>query len=213
VSSNLVKAVEGRELRFMTLTLRSTDAPLSEVITRLYRCFARLRRDRGVGSCMVGGLYFLELTLNNTTLQWHPHLHILYEGSYILLRTLTNTWHRITGDSFVVDLRAIRNSKMAAGYIAKYASKAIGSNVVFCPEKLAEAISGLAGRRVFNVFGTWKSMQLSKAPEDGLLWTCIGHLGDVMRDAKRGAPAALLILRQLRSTNVSHPITLFDHSP
>lgn len=213
VSSNIIAALEGRHLRFMTLTLRSTDSPLTDVLTRLYKCFARLRRDKAIQGCMTGGMYFLEITLGSQTEQWHPHLHILYEGTYIPLKVLTDTWHVVTGDSFIVDIRALKDSRSAAGYVAKYASKAIGSNIVFNPEKFAEVIVGLVGRRVFSCFGDWRKMDLSKAHDDGSVWVCIGHLGHIIMDAQRGVPAAMAILRQLRGSNVEHPITLFDHPP
>jgi hypothetical protein len=197
----------------MTLTLRSTDAGLAETISRLYQCFARLRRSREIGKCMSGGLYFLELTLNSTTLQWHPHLHVLYEGSFIPVKRLSEVWHQTTGDSYIVDLRALRDSKAAAGYVSKYAGKALGANVVLIPQKLQEAMRALAGRRVFSCFGDWQHLSLSKAREDATEWECIGALGAVIRDAQRGVPEALAILRQLRSCHVTDPLTLFDSPP
>lgn len=213
VSANIVKACDGRQLRFITLTLRSTDRPLQETIDRLLKSFNRLRRTHICSKSMVGGIYFLEITLGTSTGLWHPHLHVLVEGSFIPQKLLADEWLSITGDSYIVDIRALRDSKAAAGYVAKYAGKALSANVINDPDHLREGIVALAGRRVFSCFGTWVHLNLSKHPESAQEWETVGTLAAILADARAGNVSACAIVRSLGRSNAHDPLTLFDEHP
>lgn len=213
VSANIAKACDGKQLRFVTFTLRSTDSPLSESIDRLLESFGRLRRNPVYRKSMTGGVYLLEITLGSASGLWHPHLHVLVEGSYIPIKPLQDAWLSITGDSYIVDIRALRDSKAAAGYVAKYAGKALSSNVVNDPARLKEAILALKGRRVFSCFGSWVHLNLSKHPESAEEWETVGTLAAILADARSGNVAACAIVRQLRRSDAHDPITLFDPHP
>ena len=158
VVGNVAQVLEGRALRLMTLTLKSSDVDLSAQITRLYKSFAKLRRRKEIRASLTGGLYFLEITFNDKTRQWHPHLHALFEGSYIPQALLRDLWLDITGDSFIVDVRGFRDSRMAAGYVAKYATKGVAGNVFTDPARLLQAVEALHGRRTFQTFGTFTDL-------------------------------------------------------
>lgn len=213
VVHNVLKACEGKELRFLTLTLKSQAVPLTDQLDRLYKAFATFRRTKAIKQCMTGGVYFTEITLNNATQQWHVHLHCLFEGTFLPHPLIKATWLKVTGDSFIVDVRMIRNAGTAASYISKYASKGIGSNVWHNRDRLAEVFAALAGRRLFSSFGDWKALNLSKHDEDGGEWICIGSLTCVLRDAADRVPEAMAIISYLRRSNVHDPLTLFDKPP
>lgn len=139
--------------RFMTFTLLSSDAPLGEQLARLRACFGRLRRTKLWKLRAAGGLYTVEVTYNPKTGQWHPHIHVVAEGSYIPQRELASEWERITGDSRIVDIRACRSRRQAVKYLAEYVQKT--SDVEKFPmEVMAEWALQVHGLRFVAKFGT-----------------------------------------------------------
>ena len=60
-----------------------------------------------------GGFYTTEYTYNKTTGQWHPHIHIFaLLTDWIDQEELAETWHEITYDSYIVDVRRVRKPKL-----------------------------------------------------------------------------------------------------
>lgn len=55
------------------------------------------------------------------------HVHIVADTSYIPQRTISELWKTITGDSFIVDIRAVRSRSGSARYLSKYLSKSLSS--------------------------------------------------------------------------------------
>lgn len=208
VVANIATRLDGRSLRLLTLTLKSSDLPLSCQITRILKSFAKLRRRREICRSFHGGLYFLEITYNAATHQWHPHLHVLFEGTYIAHDVLRRLWLEITGDSYIVDIRAFGNSKLAAGYVAKYATKAIASNVFDDDDRLLEAMEALHGRRTFQTFGKFTDMALSLSPETDDEWLTVGSLWSIILAARDGDPNAKAIIAALKRTNAHDPLDI-----
>lgn len=55
------------------------------------------------------------------------HIHLIVDSEFIPQRELSQIWHTVTGDSFIVDIRKVnvgRSPKAVAVYITKYLSKA-----------------------------------------------------------------------------------------
>jgi len=148
---------------------------------------------------MQGGVFFTELTLNDRTKLWHPHLHVLFEGRYIPQKLAAKQWLKATGDSFIVDIRTVSTSKGAAFYVAKYASKALSSRVWKDSSRLQEAIITLYGRRTFSTFGTFTKLGLSKQLASDVGWSDVDTLANLMSNAALGSKDALLIMQQLHS--------------
>lgn len=195
-------------LRFITLTLKSVDVPLKDQIDRIYTSWRRLRNRRSIKPLITGGLAFLELTISPQTGLWHPHLHIIVQGAYLPKDLLRKEWHVITGDSYIVDVRAIRSPAEAASYVAKYAAKAIGRRVWSNPDAFLEAVAALVGRRTFNTFGTWTDLDLSKPPTDETDWEVLYPLDTLLSRVRERDPDALAIFRALERTvfNVAYDI-------
>jgi len=185
-------------MRFMTLTLKSSDQPLSEVLARLIKSFARLRRRKEIAERIRGGVWFLEITRNVETGRWHPHLHVLFQGDFLPQQILRRNWLDITKDSFIVDIRALRDSKQAAEYVCKYASKGCDSSVWRDEDALTEAMDALSARRTFSAFGTWKNLELSKPPTSDDNWEPVAPLWKVILDAQDGDDIARMILSHLK---------------
>jgi hypothetical protein len=159
---------------------------------------------------LLGGVSFLEITLNSQTRLWHAHLHVLFEGQYVPISWLRDTWLKITGDSYIVDIRPVKNADYAAGYIGKYASKAIDNRVIDDHERFVEAILALQATRTFACFGSWVHLGLSKHPETAEGWSPVRPLYLVILDAQRGDDVARSILRYLLPSGTDDPLTLFS---
>lgn len=213
IGMNLRAALPETRLRFMTLTLRNSDQPLNEVLTRLIVSFGKLRRRRDVAACITGGCWFLEITRNPDTSQWHPHLHVLMQGTFLPQQVLKKNWHEITKDSFVVDIRAIRDTDQAADYVCKYATKGCDASVWSDPLALSEAVTSLAARRTFNPFGTWTKLELSKPPTGDENWEPVAPLWKVILDASDGDEVSQMILSHLRRKTDAPYDTDLHHDP
>ena len=92
---------------------------------------------------------FLRKYIQRKTLEWHPHLHIFgVLEEWIDQESLSQTWHEITGDSMIVDIRRVRKHKQlgygkAIAEVCKYALKFGDLSV----EKTWEAYMVLKGDR------------------------------------------------------------------
>lgn len=185
-------------LRFVTLTLRSTSAPLSEQLDRLTRSFRRLRQRKLWQDKVTFGAGTIELTRSNKTGNWHPHLHILYVGEYIDQGALSRTWKAITGDSMIVDIRKVDSTTNAILELAKYASKPLKFGYLK-DDVLAgvELFNTLAGRHLLIVFGDapdhLRRKPKKKKTQEGIddwcavmpLWVCIDLAQNGNQDARK----------------------------
>lgn len=163
---------ERPELRpyLLTLTVKNGD-DLAERQAHLVRSLKRLthhRRDFNAGTrgapytelCKAqGAVYTLELT--NKGNGWHPHCHmIVLAASQPSQEALSIEWHKITGDSFIVDCRPIVGDP-AEGFmeVFKYALK-------FSDLSLAdnwEAAQTLKGKRLLGSFGLFRGVQVPES--------------------------------------------------
>ncbi|MBD3309519.1 hypothetical protein GF348_24280 [candidate division KSB3 bacterium] len=190
-------------LRFVTLTLRGSSAALATCLDRLYDSWTKLRNRKAWRERVEGGIAFLEITRSDKTGAWHPHLHILCEGQYLPHDLLSKLWHEVTGDSYIVDVRAIKTPDTACAYIAKYAAKALNSRVWTDPDALCEAIAALEGRRCFNCFGSWKDLGLTQQPDDDTEWQVVGTWADVQARANGGDEYARALLSRIAAGGVA----------
>ena len=119
-------------------------------------------------------MYSYENTYNEQTKEWHPHVHMFaLLDDWIDQEQMSETWHEITGDSFIVDIRKVKKEKdlgyaKAAAEVCKYALK-FGDLTV---ENTWEAFKVLKGKRLSGAFG---SLYGVKIPE---------NLADDMPDEK-----------------------------
>ena len=70
------------------------------------------KKGRGFNQfCKIdGAFYTTEYTYNDKTKQWHPHIHIFaLLNEWIDQEELAETWHEITLDSYIVDIRRVKN--------------------------------------------------------------------------------------------------------
>ncbi len=162
----LVQRIGGKPVSFITLTLCGRGEPLKELIDRLYRHFRALRLHPTWADKVRGGAAILEIKHSAKAKRWHPHLHIIADADYIDQGTLSDVWRGITKDSFIVDIRRVKNVEVAGSYVCKYASKPLDTSFTSEPALLDEAMEGLKGHRLCLCFGEWYGTPLQNAEDE-----------------------------------------------
>lgn len=149
--------------KFLTLTLRHSNASLDSQVTRLYACFRALRRRKYIKSSIRAGVWFFQIKWIEETESWHPHLHCVLDAEFMPHKLLKQMWLEETGDSTIVDIRAVRDPQKVAEYVARYAAAPckLSSLNNYC--KL-ELMTALHGRRLCGKWGDHKDMQLFAKP-------------------------------------------------
>lgn len=127
---------------------------------------------------------------------WHPHLHIISEGSMITDHRLKDLWYGITGDSWECDCRRISADKDVAYYVGKYVTKGTNDAVWNDPARAAEFIKSAKGVRMCATFGTWRGYRLlQREPEVKGEWKFIASLDSVCCRARAGDLWAIELLQ------------------
>jgi hypothetical protein len=139
-------------VRFSTLTLAATSEPLMDQVSRLQAAFRELRRTVLWRKHVRGSVWTIQVTWNATTSRWHPHLHLLLNGSYLPQPQLKKAWLKVTGDSYIVDIRAVHDRRQASRYIASYVAKA-AELAGWPPERILEYARALHAKRTFGTTG------------------------------------------------------------
>lgn len=153
------------DVRFVTLTLKHNDTPLTAQLDRLYLAFRTLRRTKFWKAAVRGGAFFLEVKVGDDN-RYHPHLHILCETPWLDQRELVETWLGITGDSFICHVKPIDDPLHRAKYVTKYATKPADPSVIRNPAKLDEFLLAIKGRRLYQPFGTWRALLPSDSDDE-----------------------------------------------
>ena len=164
ITANLLPYIATRTVRFITLTLRHRHEPLARTVERLYRSFAALRRTAAWRRCVTGGMAFFEVVRSANDGCWHAHFHIIAEGRYFPHTDLKDAWHRVTGDSYIVDIRPVRSRHQAAHYVLKYTTKPCNVDPVSQDQHFRELITATASLRTIVAFGTWHRLRLLTPP-------------------------------------------------
>lgn len=198
IRQNLIPLMKGSQHRFITLTLGGNRDDLQVLVDRLISCFRRLRETHLWQSRIRGGVAFLEIKWSTRSHNWHPHLHVLTHGCFISQDALSRVWARITGDSYIVDIRFVRNIEDAAGHVAKYATKRIATDVIRNPEALREAIMVMQGRRLLLPFGDWYQSRLTSRADDDQ-WEYVCDLASIYIERNQGNADAAKAIEQLET--------------
>ncbi len=171
-----------KQIRFITLTLRTTDQSLSDSVKLLTNSFRRLRHSTVWRETQRGGAAFMEVKWNPERHRWHPHLHILAEGKYIPKQQLSKSWCKATGGSFIVDVRLVASKEQLCSYVTKYVACPVTSSIRKDRDRLVEAVAALHGKRTCATFGTWRGTRLTPIPEVDE-WVYVGTYQDFARSA------------------------------
>lgn len=128
------------------------------------------KKGRGFNQfCKIdGAFYTTEYTYNDKTKQWHPHIHIFaLLNEWIDQEELAETWHEITLDSYIVDLRRVKKTKeygyaKAVAEVCKYALKFSDLSL----ENTWEAFLTLKGKRLTGSFGSMYGVKIPEKLDD-----------------------------------------------
>lgn len=170
----------GLKAYMVTLTVKDGE-DLAERFTHLRGSMKRLsqaRRDhlkapsknRHVEFAKaVGGVHSIEFKRGQGSGLWHPHVHMVWLCHEAPdARKLSQEWHAITGDSFIVDVTEFYDqSDVTKGFIEvfKYALK-------FSDMPLSDnwdAFRILSGKRLVDSFGLLRGVQVDEDLTDGVL--------------------------------------------
>ncbi len=191
-------------LSFLTLTLRSTSAPLGIQLDNLIAAFRRLRSSKLWKSLKPAGYAAVEITYSAELHMWHPHVHCLLQIPYVAQAQLSTAWSKASRGSAVVDIRRVKqkDQEHAINYVTSYMVKAPDEALHGDPALLWEWLTETHHRRFSIRIG---KPELAPKPEpepDPGDWCLIGTLGALARAAKHMHPRALYWLKLLTETRV-----------
>lgn len=160
-----------RKPKFLTLTMCHTRQTLEDQVKTLYRHFRNFRRQKLIKRKIRGGCWFFQLKRSKKTGEWHPHLHCLLDADYIDKVQLSTEWKETTGDSFIVDIRAIYKPKEVSDYVARYCARPCNLSG-FTESDRIEIFTVFHGLRLCGVWGTGRTIHFRpRRPEDANRWT------------------------------------------
>lgn len=167
--------------KFVTLTLKHSNAPLEHQIRSLYDYSRNLRRRPWFKRRCKGGIWFFQLTQNKDDGTWHPHLHLLIEGRYIPQSEFSDVWLDVTGNSKIVHIEAVKDLKKAAEYVARYATAPCRLSD-YSLEDAETIFNALHGLRICGTFGTGRQIKLAPQKcEDASDWVELCKFSEVMK--------------------------------
>ncbi len=197
IYTGLQARMEGKAIKFITLTLRCNGKSLKDRLDRLYTCFSQLRRRKLWTNAVQGGAAFCECKLGKSADNWHVHLHLLCECDFIAQKDLSSEWHAVTGDSFIVDIRQPDQTHGVARYVTKYVTKPASKEVYDSPAALDEMISALKGRRLCLTFGTWRGTPLKPHRPSSEGWKSLCRMDHLLANSTPNSPLIAMCLNVL----------------
>jgi hypothetical protein len=205
IKEALLRQMPTRGVSFITLTLQGKDQSLTDLVDRLFRHFRALRTHPFWSESVRGGAAFIEIKWSDRGRRWHPHLHIIADADFMDQGKLSEVWRGISKDSYIVDIRRVRDPEVTGRYVTKYASKPLNPTFLSSPPLLDEAIKALAGRRLCLCFGTWYGTKLSSSEDEELAddgdltqahgWTNLLPLHDLLDRANHGDQWCIDVIR------------------
>lgn len=193
------------DFRLITLTMRSTTAPLRTQILNLKASFRRLRQRKSWQDHVQGGYAILEITYNAKRDQWHPHLHVITSGKFFRQAELSREWGRASRGSPIVDIRRIRTTNGVLHYVTAYVTKQ-PEHLENAPEaRWIEYFDAIRSSRFLIAFGNIpRASKPEPDPADPRDWEPLQPLYVVVIAAEQGQEWARLLLKLLRKECYAH---------
>ncbi len=145
--AEVMKTTPGR-LCFLTLTARNS-ATVEGGLKNVKRSFAAFKRKKAFKAHIKGYVGGFEYTYNPKTNDYHVHLHlIVLRGKFWNQSDISDTWREVTGDSFIVDIREVKDVHKGVKELCKYIVKS--TDLMKMPdEKFREVTEIRRGTRMF----------------------------------------------------------------
>ncbi len=179
--------------KFVTFTIKHSDAELQFQIDCLYRFFRCLRRLPDFRTRVRGGIWFFQIKKSDRDGLWHNHFHCVVDSSFLNHSEFSRMWEKVTHGSTVVDIRAVRHPGKTANEVARYASCPCDLSKLNLDDRVT-VYHALHSRRICGTWGTAKGVTL-KPPKDDHpnLWENVGSR-TVVRELRFSDPNARAIL-------------------
>jgi hypothetical protein len=162
------------------LTYCHSSSPLFEQVTSLYAAFRKLRQHKVIRQAVRGGVWFFQIKVSKKSGEYHPHLHIVLDSDYVSQKLISLQWLQSTGNSFIVDIRAVKSPEVVADYVSRYAARPCNLSD-FTPEQGVDVVSLFHRRRLCGTFGTGRSVKLGhKKMENFDQWCRIGSWSQIV---------------------------------
>ncbi|MFZ1061245.1 MAG: protein rep [Candidatus Rokuibacteriota bacterium] len=202
--NSVLADVKPNRRKLLTLTLRSSSAPLQLQIHRLWSSYNKLKHLRLWKKHVDGAIAVLEVTWNEESSQWHPHLHCVLDSSFFEQKQVSRAWLRITLDSKIVDIRAVKSFEKAAAYLTKYLLKTLVLPAEVDPARLDELYAMHQKTRLVRFHGTLRPNPFEELwkPPYPTDWTPRMPLLDFLTRLDEGEPRARAIADKIGAERI-----------
>lgn len=157
-----------------------------------------------------GGVWFLQVTWNAETEQWHPHLHCVLDADYVDQRILSRKWLQVTHTSKIVDIRKVNRRSEVSRYVCRYVSRPCELAPLPLPRR-EELFWAFQGRRLAGTWGSARKLRLTYNPPDPVgTWRTVGSWALVWGLASTDVRAATILSAWLNRTPLAADVTLYD---
>jgi hypothetical protein len=197
-----------RRPKFLTLTMRHSDTPLESQVASLYKHFRAFRQHRVISRLIRGGCWFFQLKRAKKTGQWHPHLHCLLDSNFIDKVKLSEEWRLTTGDSFIVDIRAVSDPKKVSDYVSRYCARPCQLKD-FDQQDRITMFSVFHNKRLCGAFGTGRKISMRpRRCEDYVKWERFGSWSYVVTHRFSDAGCRAILKAFVTNTSISRQTIL-----
>ena len=211
--------IKAKNPKLLTLTIKHTDDPLIEQIEYLKKSFKKLRQRKFWKDHVAGGFWFFQVTFNQKNKQWHVHLHIILDSTYMLNIELQRLWRQITGSSFILKINVIEDYAQCVKHHARYVARPL--KLTDLPEdRWPEYYEAFNGIRLVTSFGSARSVSLRPTrPDDADMWENVGDytkvnmLKDDDDNARAIFDAHLFEIPLKPDINMNHIKSVFEDEP
>lgn len=203
------------DARLLTLTVRSSVRPLREQLDDLNAAFSRLRRHAAWRAHVTGGVKIVEITWSQKLQMWHPHLHVVLDGTFWPQKSIAAAWSTCTGEQSIVDIRRISSRAAVVKYVAKYVSKTQQPKDL-PSARVVEWCNSVHGLRMAQTFGRLHGVEADHddAEQQGPA-EHVASMAALAEDAERGSLRARRLIRSVQLVTrrwlLSHPRTDARH--
>ena len=159
-----MKTVRGR-LCFLTLTNKNAPT-LAGGLAKIKKDFKNFKRTKAFKQHIKGYFGGFEYTFNSKTNDFHVHLHlIVMRGEFWNQSDISDAWREATGDSFVVDIRQVRDLHKGVKELCKYIVKPLDLRTM-PDDRFREVVEMKKGTRMFISGGCFYNVKLDEADDD-----------------------------------------------
>jgi hypothetical protein len=160
----VMKTNSGR-LCFLTLTIKNTPT-LEAGLAKMKKSFAQFKRKKAFKEHIKGYFGGFENPYKTREKGFNVHLHLLVlRGKFWNQSDISDAWREATGDSFVVDIREVKDVYKGVRELCKYVVKPV--DLLTMPdEQFREVVEMKKGTRMFISGGCFYNVKLDDDADD-----------------------------------------------